>query len=309
MTAKTSLQILTIANSFTDSLAVFLPQVVESAGCELVFERANHGGCELHRHWSYIENEERDGVYSMYQDRRYKMREVLAKTDWDVVSIQQASHFSWRPETYQPFATNITNYVRQHAPQAEVLTQQTWAYRADDPRIRPGGSWQYGEGVIRSVAECGIHLPTQAMTVSQDDMYQALTSAYTELAHELDLRIIPSGFAVQLTRENAPYTFRNYDPELMETMRWPDLPPQAGDVVGVIRWRKNPETGELQLGRDTIHLNMRGQYLQACVWFAFLYGRRTDEITFVPDTIGNADARFLREMAQRAVDEFPQVKA
>ena len=94
----------------------------------------------------------------------------------------------------------------------------------------------------------------------------------------------------------------------MNTLHWPDLPPQAGDLVGRIWWAKDKTTGELKLGRDTIHLNLRGQYLQACVWFAALYGRKTAEITFVPDEIGNSDAAFLRSMAQEAVDTFPQVK-
>ena len=59
--------------------------------------------------------------------------------------------------------------------------------------------------------------------------------------------------------------------------------------------------------RDTIHLNERGKYMQACVWFAFLYHRKTSEVTFVPDCIGDEDALFLREMAQKAVDEFLQL--
>ena len=91
----------------------------------------------------------------------------------------------------------------------------------------------------------------------------------------------------------------------MNTLRWPDLPPQASEVVGNIYWTKNAATGELEMKRDTIHLNVRGQYLQACVWFAALFGHKTSEVTFVPDTIGNRDAAFLREIAQKAVDEFP----
>ena len=39
-----------------------------------------------------------------------------------------------------------------------------------------------------------------------------------------------------------------------------------------------------------------------------LYGRPTSEIAFVPDMIGNRDAAFLRETAQKAVDEFEQEK-
>ena len=110
--SRENLKVLTIGNSFTDSLTLYFKDVVESVpGCTLHFERANHGGCELHRHWSYIVNEEKDWVYKMYQDRRLAMREVLAKEPWDVVTIQQGSHLSWRAESYQPFATNIYNYV------------------------------------------------------------------------------------------------------------------------------------------------------------------------------------------------------
>ena len=109
---KQNLKVLTIGNSFTDSLSAFWQQVVESAGCELLFERANHGGCELHRHWDYISNEERDHVYRMYQNYTAKMREILAREPWDVVTIQQASHFSWRAETMQPFAGYISPSLR-----------------------------------------------------------------------------------------------------------------------------------------------------------------------------------------------------
>lgn len=308
MNRKDSLNVLTIGNSFTDSLAVFWQDVVESAGCSLHFERANHGGCELHRHWDYITNEEKDGVYRMYQNYTAKMREILAREQWDIVTIQQASHFSWRAETQQPFAGYICDYVKKHAPQAEVVIQQTWAYRADDPRIRPGGVWEFDEGFYTRCKELGVALDPGPWHIDQDGMYDSLTAAYTKLAKELNCRIIPTGYAVQLARKAQDGLFPNYDPELMNTLRWPDLPPQASEFVGNIRWVKNAETGEMELRRDTIHLNSRGQYLQACVWFAFLFGRKASEVTFVPGMIGGKDAAFLREIAQKAVDEFPQVK-
>ncbi|MBS1370285.1 MAG: DUF4886 domain-containing protein [Lentisphaeria bacterium] len=281
---RDSLRILTIGNSFTDSLARYFQQVVESAGCRLVFDRANFGGCELERHWSYISAEEAMPICRIYQGR-IKLRDLLAK-GWDVVTIQQASHQSWRPESYRPFAANIFNYVRQHAPGAEVVIQQTWAYRADDPRLMPGGEWG----------------------IDQAGMYDRLTANYRQLAKELNLRIIPTGFAVQLSRAAEEVPFANYDPALPDTLRWPDLPPQAGDVVGQCFYRKDPESGELRLGRDLIHLNCRGQYLQACVWTAFLFGCPVSDITFVPEELDDRDAVMLRGAAQRAVDEFKQEK-
>lgn len=278
------MNILTIGNSFTDSLALYFPAAVQSARCDLHFERANFGGCELARHWSYIEAEERDVRCRIYQGGR-KLRSILELRAWDVVTIQQASHDSWRPETFQPWAGNIIAYVKKHAPRAEVVIQQTWAYRADHPQLLPGSEWG----------------------ISQDEMYERLTANYTKLARDYKLRIIPSGYAVQLTRRNSERKFANYDPALIDTLAWPDLPPQAGDVVGQCSWRKNPDTGELYLNRDLIHLNPRGQYLQACVWFAMLYGKKVSEIRLVPAELANSDVKFLQETAQQAVDEFQQV--
>lgn len=278
------MNILTIGNSFTDSLELYFPAAVQSARCDLHFERANFGGSELARHWSYIEAEERDVRCRIYQGGR-KLRSILELRAWDVVTIQQASHDSWRPETFQPWAGNIIAYVKKHAPQAEVVIQQTWAYRADHPQLLPGSEWG----------------------VSQDEMYERLTENYTKLARDYKLRIIPTGYAVQLTRRNSERKFVNYDPALIDTLAWPDLPPQAGDVVGQCSWRKNPDTGELYLNRDLIHLNPRGQYLQACVWFAMLYGKKVSEIRLVPAELANSDVKFLQETAQQAVDEFQQV--
>lgn len=284
MEVKSSLKVLNIGNSFTDSLRAYFPQVVESAGCELKLEAASHGGCELHRHWDYISNEENDGVYSMYQDGRFKMREILARESWDYVSIQQASHYSWKPETYQPFATNIFNYIKRFAPQAQVVVQQTWAYRSDDPRLLVTGLWG----------------------INQSEMYERLTGAYCKVASELGVPIVPTGYAVQLARQKQEKSFENYDPALINRLQWPDLPPQAGSLVGRAWWAKNPETGKMGIKRDCIHLNARGQFLQACVWFASLYKRPVAEITFQPAELSNDDIEFLKGIAQEAVDTFPE---
>ncbi len=282
---RDSLRILTIGNSFTDSLAQYFPQIAASAGCGLVFERANFGGCELERHWSYIEAEEKTPICRIYRGGGTKLRDLLAR-GWDIVTIQQASHMSWRPESFQPFATNIRDYILRYAPQAEVVIQQTWAYRADHPFLQPGSDWG----------------------IDQAEMYGRLTANYRELAKKLNLRIIPTGYAVQLSRAAEEKPFVNYDPALLETLRWPDLPPQAGDVVGQCHYRKDMESGELRLWRDLIHLNCRGQYLQACVWTAFLFGCPVSEITFVPEELDDRDAAGLRRTAQQAVDEFKQEK-
>ena len=64
----------------------------------------------------------------------------------------------------------------------------------------------------------------------------------------------------------------------------------------------------MKIWMDLIHLNERGRYLQACVWFAFLFERSAEEIQFVPEMIANDDAAVMRKLADEAVKEFVQVK-
>lgn len=283
MEPKNHLNVLNIGNSFSDSLKAYLPDVVSSVpGCSLHLEAASHGGCELHRHWEYICNEENDNVYKMYQDRQFKLREILARTPWDIVSIQQASPLSWKPETYQPYASNIVNYVKKFAPTAEVVIQQTWAYRTDSPFLRTSSYWG----------------------INQNEMYERLTDAYNRLASELSLRIIPTGFAVHLARLKQARPFKAYPESIISTLQWPDLPSQGGSLVGSARWLKDPRNGEMAIARDCIHLNARGEFLQACVWFAALYAHNTSEITLRPDSIGDSDVVFLKDIAQEAVNTY-----
>jgi hypothetical protein len=281
---KDCVKVLTIGNSFTDSLLQFFPAVAGSAGCKLVFQRANFGGCELERHWSYISAEEQSDLCRIYNDG-IKLKTTLAGTQWDFVTIQQASHASWDWNTYLPYGNYIYDYIRQYAPGAEVLIQQTWAYHPYDQRIRQGGAWGF----------------------DQTGMYERLTECYTRLAETLDLRIIPTGYAVQKLRSLQPFPFMDYDPARFAELSWPDLPPMAGDPVGCAFWRKGDD-GSLNLFTDLIHLNERGRYLQACIWFAFLFERSAVEIKFVPDMIADSDAAILREIADSAVREFVQVK-
>jgi hypothetical protein len=60
----------------------------------------------------------------------------------------------------------------------------------------------------------------------------------------------------------------------------------------------------MTLRRDTIHLNIRGQYLQACVWYGFIFNRDPREITWAHEEVANSDAAFLRHIAARAIKEY-----
>jgi len=52
----------------------------------------------------------------------------------------------------------------------------------------------------------------------------------------------------------------------------------------------------------TIQQEESGQYLQACVWYGFLFGKPTSAIKSVPQGITPEDAVFLRATAQKDLD-------
>ena len=285
---KTSLNILTIGNSFADSAARALPPAVKSAGLKLNLTKANFGGCELRRHWSYMAAELANPAdCRIYPWKR--LCDTLSENNWDVVTIQQASHESWRSETFQPYASNIANFIRTYAPDAEIVIQQTWAYRADHPQFKTGSEWG----------------------ISQSEMYNRLTVNYKKLAADLgNLRIIPSGYAVQLARKMQSVKFVPTSPEDVARLNYPDLPSQAGSLVGKHWYIKNEESEEFELKSDLIHLNARGEYLQAMVWLGMLYGVDVVELDYVPDNIGRQDAAFLRKIAQKAIEsagDIPEI--
>lgn len=285
-----SLKVLTIGNSFANSVFVCLPEIVKSVpGCELVLDRANIGGCSLERHWNELKKSEADPAYKPYDDK-YTLKDKLTSQPWDIITMQQVSTLSFKPESFEPWFKNLYDYVRQYAPQAEIVIQMTWSYRADHrffTSVLPGG---------------------------QNEMYEKLSLAYGQIAEKYQLRVIPTGYALQLARKNQPVQFvpgKIYNKEELSEFVYPKLPSEAaGSFITGPSWSKpNPKDGHRVISYDLIHFNRRGQYLQGCLWFAELFQQPTDKITYAPKELSAADAAFLRQMAQKARDEYPQPAA
>ena len=293
------LKVLMIGNSFSQSVLTYLPKLAEAApDCKLKLGQAMIGGCTFEHHCKVFQQAEQNPACRPYwtnlildpkqpKNHQANLKELLTAEKWDIVTIQQGSHQSWRPETFGADADELIGIIRKYAPQAEIVVHQTWAYRSDDPRIAPKNpAWKFG----------------------QKEMYNRLTANYINLAKKHNFRIIPVGYAIQLSREKSPVKFRNYDPALLDALNYPDLPNQAGDVVGNMHWRKSKKNGEMEIRRDTFHLNCRGKYLQGCTWFLFLFHKKAGDVKFIPDEIGDKDAEFLLQCAAEAVASFPQVK-
>lgn len=266
--ARETLRILAIGNSFVQGDECM--KIAASAGKQVDFERIYIGGCSMRGHWNNIQKEEKDPNFKYFKTSTY--RDKLKSKPWDIVIIQQASHDSWNPQTYMPYAKNLYDYVKKYAPQAEVVLQQTWSYRPEDRRL---AKWK----------------------LNPDRMYEKIRDAYAQCAKQLQIRVVPTGDAVQLMRTNG------VKPIDVTLLKYPALPDMSDDVVGSARWNKSGT----KLQSDFFHLNPRGRYLQGCVFAIALCGVSPDRIAYVPKNLRPEDAAALRKAAENAVKNYRQV--
>jgi hypothetical protein len=282
-----TIRLLTIGNSFSENALTYLEALAESTGeVRFLVGRASLGGCSLEKHWNLAEYTARVSDYKTYRIRtgadgvavEGSLQVALSLEAWDVVTLQQASWLGWRPETFQPHLKHLHGLVRERAPQAKIMLQQTWAYQSDSP-----------------------FLPQNGLT--QELMFERIRSAYVRHAGELGCGILPSGEAVQRARREPGRAFAWPDPAFnyADPNVAPALPRQDHSLAVGWHWAiNNSPNGIPELKHDPNHLNAPGCYLIGCAWFERLTGLDARTVTFRPDDIDEDTAAFLRRMAHEA---------
>ncbi|MDQ3623574.1 MAG: DUF4886 domain-containing protein [Verrucomicrobiota bacterium] len=279
-----TIRLLTVGNSFSGNATKHLADLARAGGCELIHRTASVGGASLELHVTKVQAHERDpavkaGLYAA----GLSLTKLLRAERWDFVTIQQASIKSHDLATYRPFAEQLRDTIRTHAPQAKLLVHQTWAYRRDDPRFTKT-SGKAGE------------------PVTHEAMYRGLTTAYRTIAEELGARVIPVGDAFFLADTDSQWGYQP-DPRFdFKAAQPPALPDQTHSLHIGWRWRKQKD-GAMKLVMDGHHANTAGEYLGACVWYEVLFGASAVGNSFAPPGLDPAFARFLQETAHHAVVE------
>jgi len=208
--------------------------------------------------------------------RDFSLREALESAPWDYVTIQQVSGKSFKPETFEPYAGILVNYIHKYAPTAKVLVLQTWAYRQDHPLLKQE------------------HL-------TQQQMFEGLKAAYGGLAARYGLQILPVGEAMQAARALPRWTFTYPDPNFDYANPKPGtLPVETGSLNRGWSWAKDAKTGKTNFVLDAKHCNPSGRFLAASVLYEFLFSKVRDN-TFLPPGVTAEDAAELRRIAQEAV--------
>ncbi|MDF2537303.1 MAG: hypothetical protein K0S76_324 [Herbinix sp.] len=180
-------KILAIGNSFSEDATHYLHQIAKADSIDTKVVNLYIGGCSVERHWHNIEQDAKQYLYlrdGFSTENYVSIKEALMEDDWDFVITQQASHDSGIQETYYPYIINLFQYMKEYAPKAELLLQQTWAYEID------------------STHDCFVRYHH-----NQQEMYEKLCDAYHRAAKELSVRLIPCGDVIQLVRTKDPFIY------------------------------------------------------------------------------------------------------
>lgn len=170
------MNVLCIGNSFSQDATRYLHQISD----EKIYVRNLYiGGCSLERHWSNIVNESAD--YEWQKNGRMlktmSINEAVTKKKWDFITVQQVSQDSGIESTYEPFLTNIIEFLKEKCPNAEIVFHRTWAY---DDKSDHGGFVNYNR--------------------DRKTMIDAIIKTTDYFAKKHGLRVIPNGEAIEGAR-------------------------------------------------------------------------------------------------------------
>ena len=170
------MKILSIGNSFSQDAHRYLHRIAEANGEKIKCVNLMIGGCTLRTHYLNMLDNKADYLFEFNGEGtgiKVSLAQALASDDWDVVTLQQASHLSIAPESYFPYLSSLCEYVRKYAPHAKIYIHETWEYERESAKLQSIG---YD---------------------SADKMFSDLKAAYASAAKTVDAYgIIPSGTAI-----------------------------------------------------------------------------------------------------------------
>lgn len=269
-----SFKVLLIGNSFSQNASRYLPQMANEAQINLILGHAEMGGCSLKRHWDSVLVNNADSTRGLAYNGK-SLRQLLRSQKWDVVTLQQYSLLSGDWSTYQPYAQNLLQLIKQYQPDAKVMIHQTWAYRAD--AINWG---QTGDG---------------RKAKNMEEMWRKSRASYRKFANELGgLSIIPSGDAFYKVSTHKTWAFVKDSTFIPNKAIYPQLPNDLNSLNVGYNWSKDQK-----LNFDPNHANEAGCYLAGLVWYRFVLKQKPTRVKFKPKPVQDNFAEFLRQTAAK----------
>ncbi len=148
------MNLLTIGNSFSEDAVRYLHGVARADGEVVHVANLFIGGCTLERHYRHMLGGEAayEWQYNGQKtDRLVSLRDALCDRDWDVVTLQQASHVSFDADSYEPYLSALMDSVKTYAPDARIYIHQTWAYENGCPRLGEVTPYRNSEAMLSDI--------------------------------------------------------------------------------------------------------------------------------------------------------------
>lgn len=132
------LKILAIGNSFSEDALTYLYTIARKSGFEhVVLGNCFISGGTMEQHWNNVLSgtkctfQKRDDTGSQNLSRT--LQSCIENENWDVITLQQGSGSSGMPDTYEPYLTQLLDYVDEYKtnPDAKIGWHMTWAYQQD----------------------------------------------------------------------------------------------------------------------------------------------------------------------------------
>lgn len=181
---KKIIRSLSIGNSFSQDALEYAHSIAAADGIDWETVNMDIGGCTLERHWKSFVEDIPDYEYEfngVLLREGAVLREVLQDGVYDIITLQQGSHMSGKPESYQPYLVDLITEIRKFQPEARLYLQETWAY-----------DWACQYPYFADYNK------------DQHEMYRRIRDAYTKAADSVGAGIIPVGDVIQHIRDTVP---------------------------------------------------------------------------------------------------------
>lgn len=176
------MKVLSIGNSFSRDGQRWLHAISVTSGEVIDTFNLYIGSCSLKMHWNCIENNlcdyDKEGNDSEFICKT-TILDTLKSDKFDIITLQQVSGDSGRPQTYFPYLTDILAFVKEYQPQAKICLHETWSYDIGSSH----GDFKY-------------------YNFDQEEMYRRIRDANDLAGKLIGAKIIPAGDVIQYLREN-----------------------------------------------------------------------------------------------------------
>lgn len=183
--SKEPLKVLAIGNSFSvDAVEQNLHEIADADGVRLIIGNMYIGGCSIDRHVECLNGDlpaysyrKIDVVGVKTETPDYTLNRAIKDEKWDIITVQQCSPDSGKPETYAQLGV-LLSWIKENCPKAKIYFHQTWAYSKTSSH---SAFVNYGHDQVY--------------------MYNSIMGAVKKATKEFKIKkVIPSGTAIQNAR-------------------------------------------------------------------------------------------------------------